>query len=300
MKKIVRGVAVISSLLCLINFAPSQIAFADENSDQQIEKKEVTTQTLYWECINQDTGELLKTIKVDTVKVVNGVPERQFFHMGRLPEKIGNLEIAGNPWGGRDLEVDHNNKSGAVYLKAGYYDAEAYEERSKNNFGWGDPKQQGIINTTLMEYKAYHGTSDGYIAPGYYDDNNEFHGMMTVDEWCKKNHMPRERKINPKNQSSEDKEDTEDQSIDNVSDPEDQEQAVSTNRSKKSKDSNKKNTNERKRSSSQNKVENTHSSVFHSSLFYLGIVVIGIVVGIFFIPKKFWRKIFGGKGRHSK
>lgn len=43
MKKIVRGVAVISSLLCLINFAPSQIAFADENSDQQIEKKEVTT-----------------------------------------------------------------------------------------------------------------------------------------------------------------------------------------------------------------------------------------------------------------
>ena len=98
MKKIVRGVAVISSLLCLINFAPSQIAFADENSDQQIEKKEVTTQTLYWECINQDTGELLKTIKVDTVKVVNGVPERQFFHMGRLQEKIGNLEIAGNPW----------------------------------------------------------------------------------------------------------------------------------------------------------------------------------------------------------
>lgn len=28
--------------------------------------------------------------------------------------------------GGRDLEVDPNNKSGAVYLKAGYYDAEAY------------------------------------------------------------------------------------------------------------------------------------------------------------------------------
>ena len=97
--------------------------------------------------------------------------------MGHLPEKIGKLEIAGNPWGGRDLEVDPNNKSGVVYLKAGYWDAEAFKERSKNNFGWGDPRQQGIINTTLMEYKAYHGTPEGERAPG--EDEEEKRGQAT-------------------------------------------------------------------------------------------------------------------------
>lgn len=167
-----------------------------------MKKKDVTTQTLYWQCVEQDTGKVLKTIKADTVKVINGVPEKKFFYMGKLPEKIGNLEIAGNPWGGRDLEVDPNNKSGVVYLKAGYWDAEAYEKRSKNNFGWGDPKQISIINTTLMEYKAYHGTDEGYIAPGYYDDDNMFHATMTVEEWKKKNHMPLGDETKQKQQSS--------------------------------------------------------------------------------------------------
>lgn len=181
---------------------PNQVTFADENIENHSEKREITTQTLYWQCVEQDTGKVLKTIKADTVKVINDVPEKKFFYMGELPEKIGNLEIAGNPWGGRSLEVDPNNKSGVVYLKAGYWDAEAYEKRSKNNFGWGDPKQISIINTTLMEYKAYHGTDEGYIPPGYYDDDNMFHATMTVEEWKKKNHMPLGDETKQKQQSS--------------------------------------------------------------------------------------------------
>lgn len=213
-KKIPKVVNIMVVSTCLVIFAPNQVVFADQNVQRQSENEEVTTQTLYWQCVEQDTGKVLKTIKADTVKVVNGVPEKKFFYMGHLPEKIGKLEIAGNPWGGRDLEVDPNNKSGVVYLKAGYWDAEAFKERSKNNFGWGDPKQQGIINTTLMEYKAYHGTPDGYIAPGYYDDDNMFHATMTVDEWIKKNHMPSRDEMKRKTQSSIEDSEIEDKDID--------------------------------------------------------------------------------------
>lgn len=194
---------------------PNQVTFADENIENHSEKREITTQTLYWQCVEQDTGKVLKTIKADTVKVINDVPEKKFFYMGELPEKIGNLEIAGNPWGGRSLEVDPNNKSGVVYLKAGYWDAEAYEKRSKNNFGWGDPKQISIINTTLMEYKAYHGTDEGYIPPGYYDDDNMFHATMTVEEWKKKNHMPLGDETKQKQQSSNENKDIENENSSN-------------------------------------------------------------------------------------
>lgn len=53
-----------------------------------------------------------------------------------------------------------------------------------------------------MEYKAYHGTDEGYIAPGYYDDDNMFHATMTVEEWKKKNHMPLGDETKQKQQSS--------------------------------------------------------------------------------------------------
>ena len=245
-KKILKVVSVMIFSTYLVILVPSQVTFADENVQQQSESKEVTTQTLYWQCVEQDTGKVLKTIKADTVKVVNGVPEKKFFYMGHLPEKIGNLEIAGNPWGGRDLEVDPNNKSGVVYLKAGYWDAEAFKERSKNNFGWGDPKQQGIINITLMEYKAYHGTPDGYIAPGYYDDDNMSARSTSSLKSSKSKSSYKKLKIANKNEADKDK----------------------------------------------------HEK--HHPWIISGLVGIIFVAAMFFVPRKFWRKVFGGKGRHSK
>lgn len=287
-------------LAYLVISGPNQVAFANENAQPQSENKEITTQTLYWQCIEQDTGKVLRTIKADTVKVVNGVPEKKFFYMGQLPEKIGNLEIAGNPWGGRDLEVDPNNKRGVVYLKAGYWDAEAFKERSKNNFGWGDPKQQGIINTTLMDYKAYHGTPDGYIAPGYYDDDNMFHATMTVDEWIKKNHMPSRDEMKRKTQSSiedgeEDKEMV-DEDTNNTNSSKMEKSALSTSSSKSS---------QNKSSYKKLRIINKHETdedkgEKHNLWIIAGLAGIVFVGAMFFVPKKFWRKIFGGKGRHSK
>ncbi len=298
MKNIVFKVAsVIALASCLTTFVPNQLVFADEVNSQQNEDKNVTTQTLYWQCIEQDTGKVLKTIKVDTVKVVGGVPERKFFHMGHLPQKIGNLEIAGNPWGGRDLEVDPNNKSGVVYLKAGYWDAEAFKERSKNNFGWGDPKHQGIINTTLMEYKAYHGTADGYIAPGYYDDDNMFHATMTVDEWIKKNHMPTRDRANKSSQPiSKKDQNSEDNETKSIISSEIEESDVSTSSSKDSK----KKSNYKKIKIVNKNETNEDKAEKHNSWILVSLLGVVIVIGLFLIPKKFWRKIFGGKGRHSK
>lgn len=300
-KKILKVVSVMIFSTYLVILVPSQVTFADENVQQQSESKEVTTQTLYWQCVEQDTGKVLKTIKADTVKVVNGVPEKKFFYMGHLPEKIGNLEIAGNPWGGRDLEVDPNNKSGVVYLKAGYRGAEAFKERSKNNFGWGDPKQQGIINITLMEYKAYHGTPDGYIAPGYYDDDNMFHATMTVDEWIKKNHMPSRDEMKQKMQSAiEDSKienkDTDNEETNGISSSEMVNSARSTSslKSSKSKSSYKKLKIANKNEADKDKHEKHHPWIIS------GLVGIIFVAAMFFVPRKFWRKVFGGKGRHSK
>lgn len=278
---------------------PNQVTFADENIGNHSEKKEITTQTLYWQCVEQDTGKVLKTIKADTVKVINGVPEKKFFYMGELPEKIGNLEIAGNPWGGRDLEVDPNNKSGVVYLKAGYWDAEAYEKRSKNNFGWGDPKQISIINTTLMEYKAYHGTEEGYIAPGYYDDDNLFHATMTVEEWKKKNHMPLGDETKQKQQSSNENKDIENENSSNNT------QAETDSLSNESENFEKSNK-QRQKPVKQLKIEHKRNSTKsiehtnHNIWLYAGSSIIVLLLGGFLVPKKFRRKIFGGKGRHSK
>lgn len=101
---------------------------ADENDQtnqpqtSETNKQNVTYQSLYWRCINQYTGQTLQVMYADTVKVVNGVPERQFFNMGQLPERIGDFEIAGNPsYGGRALEVDPNNPSGVTYINCAYY-----------------------------------------------------------------------------------------------------------------------------------------------------------------------------------
>ncbi|MCT7705396.1 hypothetical protein L2505_02985 [Lactobacillus gasseri] len=66
----------------------------------------------------------------------------------------------------------------------------------------------------MMEYKAYHGTPDGYIAPGYYDDDNMFHATMTVDEWIKKNRMPSRDEMKRKMQSSIEDSEIEDKDID--------------------------------------------------------------------------------------
>lgn len=281
---------------------PNQVTFADENIGNHSEKKEITTQTLYWQCVEQDTGKVLKTIKADTVKVINGVPEKKFFYMGELPEKIGNLEIAGNPWGGRDLEVDPNNKSGVVYLKAGYWDAEAYEKRSKNNFGWGDPKQISIINTTLMEYKAYHGTEEGYIAPGYYDDDNLFHATMTVEEWKKKNHMPLGDETKQKQQSSNENKDIENENASNNTQAETDSLSNESENFEKHSKSNK----QRQKPVKQLEIEHKRNSTKsiehtnHNIWLYAGSSIIVLLLGGFLVPKKFWRKIFGGKGRHSK
>lgn len=281
---------------------PNQVTFADENIGNHSEKKEITTQTLYWQCVEQDTGKVLKTIKADTVKVINGVPEKKFFYMGELPEKIGNLEIAGNPWGGRDLEVDPNNKSGVVYLKAGYWDAEAYEKRSKNNFGWGDPKQISIINTTLMEYKAYHGTEEGYIAPGYYDDDNLFHATMTVEEWKKKNHMPLGDETKQKQQSSNENKDIENKNSSNNTQAETDSLSNESENFQKHSKSNK----QMQKPVKQLKIENKRNSAKsiehtnHNIWLYASSSIIVLLLGGFLVPKKFWRKIFGGKGRHSK
>ena len=67
-KKILKVVSVMIFSTCLVILAPSQVTFADENVQQQSESKEVTTQTLYWQCVEQDTGKVLKTIKADTVR----------------------------------------------------------------------------------------------------------------------------------------------------------------------------------------------------------------------------------------
>lgn len=297
--------AVVSSVVLSIYLTillPNQVTFADENIEERSEKKDVTTQTLYWQCVEQDTGKVLKTIKADTVKVINGVPEKKFFYMGKLPEKIGNLEIAGNPWGGRDLEVDPNNKSGVVYLKAGYWDAEAYEKRSKNNFGWGDPKQISIINTTLMEYKAYHGTEEGYIAPGYYDDDNLFHATMTVEEWKKKNHMPLGDETKQKQQSSNENKDIENKNSSNNTQAETDSLSNESENFQKHSKSNK----QMQKPVKQLKIENKRNSVKsiehtnHNIWLYASSSIIVLLLGGFLVPKKFWRKIFGGKGRHSK
>lgn len=297
--------AVVSSVVLSIYLTillPNQVTFADENIEERSEKKDVTTQTLYWQCVEQDTGKVLKTIKADTVKVINGVPEKKFFYMGKLPEKIGNLEIAGNPWGGRDLEVDPNNKSGVVYLKAGYWDAEAYEKRSKNNFGWGDPKQISIINTTLMEYKAYHGTEEGYIAPGYYDDDNLFHATMTVEEWKKKNHMPLGDETKQKQQSSNENKDIENKNSSNNTQAETDSLSNESENFQKHSKSNK----QMQKPVKQLKIENKRNSAKsiehtnHNIWLYASSSIIVLLLGGFLVPKKFWRKIFGGKGRHSK
>ena len=48
---------------------------------------------------------------------------------------------------------------------------------------------------------------------------------------------------------------------------------------------------------------NSNKSINHtnpSNWIYVGSLVIVLLLGSFLIPKRFWRKIFGGKGRHSK
>lgn len=198
--------------------------------------------------------------------------------------------------------MDPNNKSGVVYLKAGYWDAEAYEKRSKNNFGWGDPKQISIINTTLMEYKAYHGTDEGYIPPGYYDDDNMFHATMTVEEWKKKNHMPLGDETKQKQQSSNENKDIENENSSNNT------QSETDSLSNESENLEEHNKSDSQKQKSVKKLEikhkrNSTKSIKHTNhniWLYAGSSIIVLLLGGFLVPKKFWRKIFGGKGRHSK
>lgn len=88
--------AVVSSVVLSIYLTillPIQVTFADENIENYSEKKEITTQTLYWQCVEQDTGKVLKTIKADTVKVVNGFRKRSSFIWEDCQKKLVILRL---------------------------------------------------------------------------------------------------------------------------------------------------------------------------------------------------------------
>ena len=152
-----------------------------------------------------------------------------------------------------------------------------------------------------MEYKAYHGDEEGYIAPGYYDDDNMFHATMTVEEWKKKNHMPLGDEKKQKQQSSNEGKEIENENSSSVVNTNEVEKSNLPNESEDSEDND-----QSQRSVKRIEIKqktNSNICVNHtnpSTWIYVGSLVIVLLLGSFLIPKRFWRKIFGGKGRHSK
>ena len=124
---------------------------------------------------------------------------------------------------------------------------------------------------------------------------------MTVEEWKKKNHMPLGDETKQKQQSSNESKEIENENSSSVVNTNEVEKSNLPNESEDSKDND-----QSQRSVKRIEIKqktNSNKSINHtnpSTWIYIGSLVIVLLLGNFLIPKRFWRKIFGGKGRHSK
>lgn len=184
-------IKLISALpIALIAISPN-IAYADNSGGEQSSsetsqsKESVSYQSAYWRCINKENGQVLQTMYADTVKVVDGVPERKMFNLGQVPKQIGDYQLAGQVT--TKLEVDPSNPSGMTYIDCDYLPAH-HSEADEHHIQ--PDKQQNIVNDAKKAYRNYHHTDKGFVVPGYYDQHNQYHPTMSLDEWRQKNKMP--------------------------------------------------------------------------------------------------------------
>lgn len=177
--------------LSLLLVTPT-VTYAD-NSDQastessKSNQKNISYQSAYLRCVNQANGQVIQTMYADTVKVVNGVPERKTFDLGQIPRQIGNYKLAKTS--SSSVEVDPDNPSGMTYIECDYY-LPTHHDENDNHHNHPIETHQNIVNEAKKAYRAYHHTDKGFVAPGYYDSQNQYHPTMSLDEWREKNNIP--------------------------------------------------------------------------------------------------------------
>lgn len=78
--------AVVSSVVLSIYLTillPNQVTFADENIEERSEKKDVTTQTLYWQCVEAEL--FISKLDIGTQKHMKNV--QKIISDGEIPNK---------------------------------------------------------------------------------------------------------------------------------------------------------------------------------------------------------------------
>lgn len=190
-KFFIKMCAVLSVAMLCLSTSPAYADESDQSSSQaqssETNKDDVSYQTLYIRCVNQANGQVLQTLYADTVKVVDGQAERKNFNIGQIPNKIGQYQLADNP--GDAISVDPTNPSGVTYLTCNYYLPQSKRNSSSVNHT-PTTKRQNIVRDARNAYQAYHHTTKGFVAPGYYDRQNNYHPLMSMDEWRRRNNMP--------------------------------------------------------------------------------------------------------------
>lgn len=261
------------AMLCL-STSPVYADESDQSSSQaqssETNKENVSYQTLYIRCINQANGQVLQTLYADTVKVVDGQPERKNFNIGQIPNKIGQYQLAEKS--GSAVSVDPTNPSGVTYLTCDYY-LPQNKQNSSSVKQTPTNKQQNIVQDARNAYRAYHHTTKGFIAPGYYDSQNHYHPSMSMDEWRRRNNMP--GSVTPGLTSQ--------KQIANAK------QKANTKAKKAARIAKKKKKAALARSNAKMEAKDRNSNIFKFVVIPLILVVIIAVM----IPRKFWHKKFG-------
>lgn len=185
-KNLIKACALVP--LAFILASPT-VTYADNNDPESSEtsqsnQKNISYQSAYLRCINQSNGQIIQTMYADTVKVVNGVPERKTFNLGQVPQQIGNYKLTKNP--STKVAVDPDNPSGITYIECDYY-LPAHHDNEDHHQA---ELQQNVVNEAKKTYREFHHTDKGFIAPGYYDKQNQYHPTMSLDEWRQRNNMP--------------------------------------------------------------------------------------------------------------
>lgn len=270
-KSLIKICAVLPVAMLCLSTNPVYADQNDQSSSQtqssETNKENVSYQTLYIRCINQANGQVLQTFYADTVKVVDGQAQRKNFNIGQIPNKIGQYQLAEKP--GNSITVDPTNPSGVTYLTCDYYLPQSKQSSSSAKQTPAN-KQPNVVRDARNAYQAYHHTAKGFVAPGYYDSQNQHHPKMSMDEWRRRNNMP--GSVTPGLTSK---------------------KQIAKAKQKANKNSNKV-ANKKKKAAiakSQVKMEakDRNSNIFK----FIVVPLILIVIIIVMIPRKFWHRKFG-------